>query len=379
MMNPAQARRMMNRRGRFELLDPISGTADSHRGRDPGSGEGVIVHLLGRGDDPASRTLLIQTMELPPDAFEHVREIGDQDGACYVVTDEHYGVMALEEWLKRARSSDVRFGVAAKWRTPDAKTPDVEPPVAEAPEPPVPASSEFTRLFQLRKAGDSTPPPRPGAGEFTRFRPAAPAPSPSSDQSPAGAKATGEFTRLFRKPAEVSAPQPGTPPEPQAGEFTRLFSSPLAPDPANLSTANNADEITKLFRQPSESTPSGEFSRPSGTPADEAAPIAVAEPVVRAQSAGDFTRLLAANVASDSAADLPAPVFPATAAPGEYTRIASARPAKIPTPPPTAPPAQPSSAKPAATPDRGHLPQVLVFSFLALLAVGLILFAALHH
>jgi hypothetical protein len=253
--------------------------------------------------------------------------------------------------------------VAAKWKTPDV----------EAPQPAVPASGEFTRLFQLRKAGDSTPktPPQPDAGEFTQlFRTAAPAPLPSADQSPAEPKATGEFTRLFRKPPEVSAPQPGTPPEPRTGEFTRLFSSPLAPDPANLSTANNGDEITKLFHQPSESTSAAEF---------DAAPIAVAEPVAQAQSAGDFTRLLAASVASDPAGDLPAPVFPASVAPGEYTRIASARPAKIPTPPPTAPPPQPPLAKPAPAPSRGHLPQILVFSFLALLAVGLILFAALHH
>jgi hypothetical protein len=187
---------------------------------------------------------LHELMALPPDAFAHVRDLGEHEGAPYVVTDAHFGETSLAEWLKRARASE-----------------SPAPPVpSKAQDPPI---GEFTRLFQARKItlpGPWVPPP------------------PSR---------TPQYQALLPVP----------------GEFTRLFSSPFAAEPATLAPEQNAGELTALFRDPPELLLAQAQQVPPSVPAPVARPIQAS-----AQKVGDFTRLLKpAAPTADLLPETPAP------------------------------------------------------------------------
>jgi hypothetical protein len=338
----------MNWLGRFELLDPIPGTAHSFHGRDPGSSKSVIVHLLEAGDETASRALLLQVMALPPEAFAHVREIGEHEGAAYVVTDAHFGESGLPAWLHRARASDGRYApVHATVSVKGAGQASI---------------GEFTRMFQAAKATPAAP--RPEA--------AAPPPGP------------GEFTRLFvapKAPPQAAPAAVPAPPEIQSGEFTRLFSSPRSAEPVKAAAAAGMGDITRLFQR--RAAPSMDVSAEAH---EQNTPAAVQEINTPAPAPGDVTRLLEVRAATRDVeppagatqSPQPAPIPSAAAvggSPGDYTRVIAGRP---PNPPPSA---APESAKPQApAPARPtRLAPILVFSILVLLALGLVLFFALRH
>jgi hypothetical protein len=269
-------------RERYQPLDPVSGSEATLRGRDPRSNAPVLIHLLGAAAGP-SRAILHELMALPPGAYMHVVEFGEESGTCFVVTDLELGEVEMAEWLKRARSGAV---------------PVEERPTEEIAVPVLP-----------------------------------PAAAPPAPQEP------GEFTRLF-KPATVKRPATAPPVAPVVtaapGEFTRIFSAPTAPPPSLPVPTRQNGELTSLFDR--KVSPPAIEPPPPVEALPSSAPPAISEP-------GDFTRLLGmppAPVPPPIAAPspIPAPVHE----PGEYTRLVTtqcADPAPLP-PPPSQPAAQPA-------------------------------------
>ena len=348
----------MKKRGRYELLEPIAGASHTFRGSEPGSAMSVIVHLLEACGQASANALLQQVMALPPAAYQHVCEIGDCDGALYVITDTHFGETTLEEWLKRARAADMRYSVQAK-----APAPAAEEKTAQA--------GEFTRLFQAPAAEPPQAAPQDSAGEFTRLF--------------AMPKAVREPRPVQVPPRPTLASSPAPAPEAVAGEFTKMFSSPLAAEPVHPKPGNGAGEITQLFERPAAAAGPGELTRllnATGPTPPAAQPAPAAPP----QEVGDFTRLLGSPAAvTPVAAAAPKAAGPAPAAilapgPGDYTRAIAARPPAAEAATAPAPPlAAPSAAKSAAAPAPTKAQMMVVFSVLAILAVALILFFALRH
>jgi hypothetical protein len=378
----------MQWRDQYEILEPISIIAGSFYGRQPGCPTPVIIHLLEAGQP--SRALLQELMALPPEAFEHVRDVGEHKGWPYVITDTHFGEIPLAEWLKRAQASDELYTRASRWAIPS--TNDMAPPVGKAEEMPI---GEFTRLFQARKTSQSDSPlPLPDTAAV----------APETQPQPA----SGEFTRLFQSPGAprqalpvVVRPTPAAA-GPQAGSktapegFTGLFSSPLAAEPIKPAPEQNAGEITRLFQGPSQVDGPGGFMRLLVRPPENAPPAPAPAPQPSSKQVGDFTRLLRAPVTNDTvAAETPAassavpagqakPAEPLSAPAsgpgrgpvpdesGEYTRVVMGNP---PLPATPAAPESPEEQSAPAVP-WPNLSLIVVFSVLAVSALGLILFAA---
>jgi len=387
----------------------------------------VLIHLLGPAAQERSREVLLDLMALPPAAYAHVREFGEDGGSSYVITDLHFGVAELPEWLKRARTTIGRDAARAGdftrvFQPGNVPRPD-DVPTEEIAIPAAPVGA-FTQLFSPKQAAAVAEGPAPMSvdepqivaaahepgkqpdisvavepGAFTKLF-ASPGAAPLASKQPDTSVAAepGAFTKLFASPGAAPArKQPDTPvaepgsftklfTSPDAppvsaapGEFTQMFSSPMAPPPATPLTAQAGEITTHFQRKPepafySRSKPSDEHGLaaadgPAGNPA--AAPSA--EP-------GDFTRLLSA--VPPKPAPLPSPATPIQSAPVEapstgvsdYTRVIAARlPAALPTPPASVAPAA------QAIPERRRkdVRPILVFSVLAALAVLLILLAAL--
>jgi hypothetical protein len=325
----------MNWRERYQQLHEVPGAAMSFHGRDTG-GAAVVIHLLEPGGRGASRALLHELISLPPDAFGHVREIGEQDGSAYVITDDHLGAAGLEEWLRRARAGEDRYAQAGSWPRAEKETQEMPAPhAAPAHEPRSSAPGDFTRVFASSLA------PEPAKG-------------------PAG-----------------SAGVPPVPPAPRGeaapGDFTRVFGSPLAAEPVKAAPASGAGDITVLFRRPRAAPLSPAIVPPPPPPAPAAPENPDAEP-------GDFTRLLGTPVkpAPPAAPDPPplraveSPAAERAAGIGEYTRAIAARP-----PAPRA--AAPPTLEPVKAAPRPGIRPIAVFATLAALALALILFFVLRR
>src|SRR5437764_15371096 len=123
---------------KYELLDAVPGVGGkSFQARQIPSRREVTVHLLTGGETPENQALLARLRKLPLEALAKVIEVGDRDGAKFVVTVAP-PYLHLHDWLLEQERSvrslhDQQFNRAGAWKVPPA-----------APAPPAKDSGEFT-------------------------------------------------------------------------------------------------------------------------------------------------------------------------------------------------------------------------------------------
>jgi hypothetical protein len=281
------------------------------------------------------------------------------------VADRSLTVAALKATEPRASASglsadlpDTAGEFTRMFQAPVQPSPTTAPPVASQP-------GGFTSMFQTPAAGQPPPPPAPPVsskpGEFTgMFQAQTPAQGMPSASPPPVSSEPGTFTRMFQAPASAS---PAPPPPPQAtskpGEFTQFFQSSLGSAPYEESRT----PVTPHVVTPPAAPPPGEYTRlfqmpaqqPSSTPAGSGATNVFVTPPVHS----------------------PQPAVPIEEGPSDFTRMIQHQPQ----PPAEARPAEaPKNVAPTPAAAPG-MPFVLIvlFTALAVLAIGMVLFFALRH
>ncbi len=359
---------------KYELGQLVGDSPESRTfaAREITTGRAVLVHQL------MTQPLRDIALRCVPGRGGVIEQHGD-----YVVAESRELPVNVREWLESAAlaappasrdSSEERFTRVGAWRVPAAFSTPTPPKVETVPPPPAATGTpgEFTSMFRAPEAPPFPAPPpvaaAPEPGEFTRmFQASSPAAGPPAQ--PPAAKEPGDFTRMFQasSPAAPAAPvtpaaRPAAPsPPPPAskpGEFTAYFQSPLASKPF---------EEQKLPAAPPPAAPAapppGEYTRL----------FQMAAPVSQPPAMGSG----ATNVFMTPSAAAPQPQAPVAEGPSDFTRIiqASAPPAPEPRP------AEPAAAPPEPAPRKAGIPVVLVvvFSALAVLALGMILFFALRR
>ena len=367
---------------KYQLIELLPGEGvESYRARQTNTGRDVTVHLLVGGKTPENEAFLVRLRGMQPQPMAKLIEVGEYQGAAFVVTVAP-PYQRLDEWLaEQDRAAVVKdFGKAGFWKRPEAGS-LAPPPMPPAATPAAPEPGEFTKQFGRGAAPGAepglpatppqspAPPPSWEPGESTRmFRspvalpapePAVPAARPPVLPPDAPGAGPGEFTRLFQAPPSPQAGPPPTPeplrtPPPAAGpgEFTRMFHSPMPDVPAQgawpLADAKPQEpgEFTLMFQAPSlqagpqrpeAGTPApqgGEFTQffkpsPGGMPAGPQFPSASQFPVVPSPEAGSP----------------PAPPPPQQES-GEYTRMFG--PGTLSGPPEPIPAAPQAPAPPAS-------------------------------
>src|ERR1019366_813412 len=268
---------------KYQLIELLPGEGvQSYRARQTNTGRDVTVHLLVGGKTPENEAFLVRLRGMQPQPMAKLIEVGEYQGAAFVVTVAP-PYQRLDEWLaEQDRAAVVKdFGKAAFWKRPEAGSlaPPPMPPAATAA---APEPGEFTKQFGRGAAPGAEPglpatPPQSNAptpssepGESTRmFRSPVPPPAPPTSAAtpqltpPAPSSEPGEFTRMFRRPVAPPAPPTSaattqlTPPAPSSepGESTRMFQSPVPPPAPPTSAA------TTQFTPPAPSSEPGESTR----------------------------------------------------------------------------------------------------------------------
>jgi hypothetical protein len=230
------------------------------------------------------------------------------------------------------------------------------PPVSSQPD-------GFTSMFQTPAGGQTPPLPAPPVsskpGEFTSmFQAATPAQGSPSPAPPPVHSEPGSFTRMFQSPASAS-PAPTPPPQATSkpGEFTQFFQSSLGSAPYKESSPS----ATPPVAGPAPAPPPGEYTRLFQMPAQPTSPT----------PAGSG----ATNVFVTPPVSSPQPAVPIEEGPSEFTRMIQAPPAT------EAKPAEaPKAVAPAPTAARGMpFALIVLFTALAVIAIGLVLFFVLRH
>ena len=112
---------------KYELLDPVPGEGgNSFQARQSTTGRDVTVHFLTGGETPENQGLLSRLRKLPLEALAKVIEVGDHNGAKFVVTIAP-PYLRLDDWLtehERAyrTTQDQQFTRAGAWKVPPALT-----------------------------------------------------------------------------------------------------------------------------------------------------------------------------------------------------------------------------------------------------------------
>jgi hypothetical protein len=361
----------MDFREKYSLIDPVPGEGtNSYQARQTSTGREVTVHVLVGGETPENESLLQRLRSLPPEAMAKLIEVGDTEGAKFVVTVAP-PYLHLNAWLEEQEHDRPPASVpgtrAGIWKVPVMRAAPVAEPEPSAPLAPVAHEpGEFTKMFrtgavaseaaaapavELQSAPAAPPPLADQPGEFTRMFLAAgvepqppagptamPATSATSEAPPPAAAEPGEFTRLFQAPVPSPAPPASPVPAPSSaapGEFTSLFQSPLpqapAPDkwPAAQPKVSEPGEFTRMFQSPAApprpvpergAQPASEFSKFFQTPAG-------AGPGPQLPSVSPFSAVL-------PQADPPAaPVAPSPLSGGGGATQAFAIPKTVPAPP----------------------------------------------
>ena len=251
-------------------------------------------------------------------------------------------------------------GTTSNFQTP------VPPEVPVAPPPPVSNQpGSFTSMFQAPSADQALPPAAPPVaskpGEFTgMFQAQTPAQGGPPPSPPPVSSAPGSFTRLFQAPGSAS---PAPPQSPQAtgkpGEFTQFFQSSLGSGPYQESKPSAAPPIAA----PPAAPPPGEYTRlfqmpaqqPSSTPAGSGATNVFVTPPVSS----------------------PQPAIPIEAGPSDFTRMIQ-QPPQPPVEARSAEAPKPAAPAPTAAPGMPFL-FIVLFTVLAVVAIGLVLFFVLRH
>ncbi|MGH9581669.1 MAG: hypothetical protein ACRD4O_01885 [Bryobacteraceae bacterium] len=289
----------------------VPGVVQTFQAAEAAGGRPVFVHRVPT-TGPEAQNGVVRLLSAALLRSEGVRklvvEVADQDGFCYVITENAEQCLLLREWLQ--------FEIDRAGGQPAA--PAARPSVPSAvPEPPPPARPELVPEKPAKPADERQP------GDFSRLfqapPPAGPASAPPAPSVP-GRSETGEFTRFFRGdllPGKKPAEPPRRPDRPSSSESLRAQRSsgavqrppnaPMTPLPQRSSDSGEMKRVPGSGGFPRSSEP-GEFNR---------------------SASGEFARLFSAP--ENSGASLPsAPPAnagfnamppPANQEPGEYTRI----------------------------------------------------------
>ena len=149
----------MDFKQKYTLLDPILGAGSrSFQGRQISTGREVTVHLLEGGTTPETQALLDRLRSLPPQCMSKLIEVGEADGARFVVTAAP-PYLHLTAWLEeqeRHQPPAQTFNKAGVWKVPAVRPAPVvtqsqaREPVVEPPLPPPPASEPVTPMPSMR-------------------------------------------------------------------------------------------------------------------------------------------------------------------------------------------------------------------------------------
>ena len=201
---------------KYNLIELLPGEGvQSYRARQTNTGRDVTVHLLVGGKTPENEGFLVRLRAMQPQSMAKLIEVGEYQGAMFVVTvaPPH---QRLDEWLAeqdRAAAATKEFGKAGIWKRPEVGSlaPPPPPQPAKGPEP-----GEFTKQFQLASAPSSV---------TAQFQ------APNAQTPSAPEVEADEFADLFSKTAKEGSAPPdtkvpaATAPPSEPGEFTRMFQS----------------------------------------------------------------------------------------------------------------------------------------------------------
>src|ERR1035437_6717121 len=247
---------------KYHLIELLPGEGvQSYRARQSNTGRDVTVHLLAGGTTPENEAFLVRLRAMQPPSMAKLMEVGNHQGATFVVTMAP-PYQRLDEWLAeqdRAAAAAKEFGKAGIWKSPDAgsltrpqpvKAPEPPSPLPQAgsPAPRAPEPGEFTKQFQ-RPAAPAAEPGLPAASPFTAQFPAAGSAPPIPPARPAATPSTepGEFTRMFQSPVAAPAPEPVAPP---ACAATTQFTPPMPAARPAATPSTEPGEFTRMFQAP---------------------------------------------------------------------------------------------------------------------------------
>lgn len=299
----------------------VPGAVQTFQAKEASSGRPVFVHRIPTTGPDAQNglvRLLSSALLRSEDVRKLVIEVADENGFCYIVTENAEQCLLLREWLQ----------------------------------------------FEVERAGE---PQMAQPASIFSAQPAS-APSPEQPPAPPGQKVPGEFSRLFHvppQPASAAPPPPQAPPAPtrgETGEFTRFFRGGTLPPQKPAGPPQRADRPSSSegFRSP---RLSGVVQRPPNAPVTQLpqrsssdsgemkrflgdvrrAPENTAE--FKHSASGEFARLFSTPEKTSPSLPQPPPANTGVNAmpaanqePGEYTRIFgtgnAASPFSAPTPPP---------------------------------------------
>src|ERR1017187_3943951 len=110
---------------KYQLIELLPGEGvQSYRARQTNTGRDVTVHVLVGGKTPENEAFLIRLRALQPQSMAKLIEVGEHQGATFVVT------MAppyhrLDEWLAEQDSTAITkgFSKARFWKRPEGGSP----------------------------------------------------------------------------------------------------------------------------------------------------------------------------------------------------------------------------------------------------------------
>jgi hypothetical protein len=303
---------------KYNLIELLPGEGvQSYTARQINTGRDVTVHLLMDEKTQAKAGFLVRLRTMQPQSMAKLIEVGEYQGAMFVVTVAP-PYQRLDEWLAeqdRAEAAAKEFGKAGIWKRPEVSK------LAPASTQPTkgPEANEFTKPFlsptpssvtaQFQTAGAQTPAaPDAERDDFAELfsRPAGETSSRPDSQLPSAAtwsSEPGEFTRMFQSAAAPTL-EPVAPPA-AATKVTPL--APLARPPVTPST--EPGEFTQMF-QNSAAPPPEPFVPPPAV-----AKVMPAPPPAQSSEPGEFTRLFQTAPPPEPVAPPPAVATKATLAP----------------------------------------------------------------
>ena len=127
---------------KYNLIELLPGEGvQSYRARQTNTGRDVTVHLLVGGKTPENEGFLVRLRAMQPQSMAKLIEVGEYQGAMFVVTvaPPH---QRLDEWLAeqdRAAAAVKEFGKAGIWKRPEVGS------LAPPPPPPSPRKGAGAR------------------------------------------------------------------------------------------------------------------------------------------------------------------------------------------------------------------------------------------
>ena len=120
---------------KYQLIELLPGQGvQSYRARQTNTGRDVTVHLLVGGKTPENEGFLVRLRAMQPHSMAKLIEVGEYQGATFVVTVAP-PYQRLDEWLAeqdRADAAAKEFGKAGFWKRPEVGS-LAPPPPAKAP------------------------------------------------------------------------------------------------------------------------------------------------------------------------------------------------------------------------------------------------------